>query len=76
MLGMICIGCKSEHPDGTEFKEEINHVDSSGTKQGLWKIYADAILVAKGSYRIDWRKYWLTDGDFVIKRGAGRISEK
>jgi hypothetical protein len=50
MMEIISLGCRSEHPDGTKSKGEINQIDRSGRKLGPWKIYADSILIAKGSY--------------------------
>jgi hypothetical protein len=50
ILGMISTGCKSKHPDGSEFIGEINQIDGSGKKQGPWKIYTDSILISEGSY--------------------------
>jgi len=66
ILGFISVGCKTGHPDSTEFKEKINQVDSSGKKQGPWKIYTDTVLIAKGSY-VDGKPdglwtYWYENG--------------
>ena len=66
ILGMISTGCKSKHSDGAEFIGEINQIDGSDKKQGPWKIYADTILVAEGSY-VDGKPdglwtYWYESG--------------
>jgi len=50
ILGMISTGCKSRQPDESEFIGEINKIDGSGKKQGLWEVYKDSILISKGSY--------------------------
>ncbi len=66
MMEIMSLGCSREHPDGTISKGEINQVDSSGRKQGQWKIYEEGVLIAKGTYvngKPDglWT-YWYTNG--------------
>jgi hypothetical protein len=50
MLGMIFTGCKSKHSDELVIQDEINQVDSSGKRQGPWKIYENDVLIARGAY--------------------------
>ena len=66
ILGIISIGCNSRHPNDTDLKGDINQVDHSGKKHGPWMIYADTILVEKGSY-VDGKPdglwtYWYENG--------------
>jgi len=71
ILGMISTGCKSKHPDGSEFVGEINQIDGSGNKHGPWMIYADTVLVAKGSY-VDGKP----DGLWTYWYGNGQMKEE
>jgi hypothetical protein len=50
MLEVISVGCRSGHRDNTESAEAINQIDSYGNRQGLWMIYSDSVLAAKGTY--------------------------
>ncbi len=55
LLVMISPACKTGHRtraalNGKESIGEINQADSSGLKQGLWKIYEGDVLIAEGTY--------------------------
>ncbi len=47
---IIMLGCRGGNNPYRIFKKEINQYDKQGNKQGLWEIYSDSVLVAKGSY--------------------------
>jgi hypothetical protein len=77
MMEIISLGCRSEHPDGTKSKGEINQIDRSGRKLGPWKIYADRILIAEGSYLEGESDLFIlhTPSDTVLTMAIGYIPD-
>ncbi len=46
----ITPGCRNDKPGMKGSQGQVNQVDRSGIKQGLWKTYTDSVLISEGSY--------------------------
>lgn len=47
---ILTLGCRRENGPDRISEEEISQYDERGNKQGLWEMYSDSMLIARGSY--------------------------
>ena len=50
ILAMFFCGCNSKDQPGNETSGTLNQVNQSGERTGPWEIYADSVLISRGSY--------------------------
>ena len=51
LAGLTVNSCRPEQSGSQDSEKTINQLSKSGLKEGLWEIYSDSVLVARGHYK-------------------------